>query len=137
MSKALFILALAAVAISGCKKNEPAAEAPPAEKKSGGVSIAEAAPEGQPAPTPTTTAPAETPAAPPAEADPGSVSPEPMDVNISRLQSVVDSYYAENKRVPTFEILLAGKYLNGLPTPPAGKKYVIDAKSITVKSVNK
>jgi|GEM_PF-972282 len=130
---AIFVLALV-----GCKKEE--APAPPAPTPKTSVSVetmmGQAAPttavEGQPkgtAPAKTETMPAE---------NPGEVTPEKIDVNLANLENVVNGYYADTKRKPSsLEQLVAEHYLPRIPQAPAGKRYVLDAASLKVKTVNK
>ena len=52
---------------------------------------------------------------------------------LTRLTEVVRRYSVEHRRVPqSLDEVVAAKYLTGLPAAPAGKKFVIDKKTLQV-----
>lgn len=56
---------------------------------------------------------------------------------LNALTQVLRKYSFEKRRVPaTVEELLAAGYVQSLPPPPAGKKFVIDAKRVVVELAN-
>ena len=57
---------------------------------------------------------------------------------LSALTQVVRKYAAEKQRVPaSLDEVAAAGYLRGLPQPPAGKKFVIEKKRLTVELANR
>jgi|GEM_PF-912828 len=53
----------------------------------------------------------------------------------AKLTDALRKFRVKEKRVPdTLEELVAGGYIGSLPNPPAGMKFVIDAKKLEVKA---
>lgn len=92
----------------------------------------------QPTSAPPATAEA-APAAPPVQNRPAPANPTVISATanaeaaLGELSQAVRRYSAERQRVPATlaEVVSAG-YIRNLPQPPPGKRYVIDAKRLTV-----
>lgn len=55
-------------------------------------------------------------------------------VNLQRLTRLVQRYTVEQQQVPKdLNQLVAMKYLDGVPTPPNGRKFVIDRTTVQVR----
>ena len=136
----LIICMLVGLTFGGCgRKETPAASTAPAEAKPA-VSLADSLPaEGSAPPGPGgETGKKEEDVAGKTGGVSEGATPESFDPAIGNLQSVVDSYYSETKQKPaSIDELVRKHYLPVAPTAPAGKKYIIDQKTMTVKSVPK
>jgi len=143
MNKLFIMFAVLALVIAGCSKKEPAPA--PERTASQAVSIESLAQGETPAPANPSQGeagkegekPSETPQnEPPASNE--NATMEIADQALPHLQQAVDAYYRETQRKPAnLEQLVTSKHLTSIPTPPAGKKYVIDQQSLLVKSVKK
>ena len=73
------------------------------------------------------------PTPPPPNVEPVTVSEADSSVMLAQLTGIVRRYAMEHRRVPQWldEVAAAG-YLSGLPAAPAGKKFVIDRKTLQV-----
>lgn len=128
----ILLLILSVAVVSGCRKrSQPAA--PPTE------------------PPTTEPAPATTPAAPPAKpaistpgmdkvedrlptAPPGSSTSNPVD---QKLTEALHRYNERTGKMPMdFNVLVAGKYIEAIPTAPPGKRYAIDRMHMQVVLIN-
>jgi hypothetical protein len=84
-------------------------------------------------------APAPAAATPPAEYVPRPATPVVIATSdpgaaAAELTQALRKYSMENRRVPkTVEELISAGYIKALPTPPQGKKFVIDTKRVEVK----
>jgi predicted small lipoprotein YifL len=104
--------------LSGCSQKSPPA-APPAEAA----------------------APGQTETASNAAARPAAAQPQPIVVAdgadnaavLNTLTQALRKYSFEHNRVPkSFSEVIAAGYVKNLPSPPAGKQYGIDAKTVSV-----
>jgi hypothetical protein len=113
--RCLIVSSALSLAFCGCGKKQPAAAPLPPAPVS-----AEPVPVTPPSPTPPA-APAVIPATSSAEAALGTLS------------QAVRRYAAEKQRVPaTLDEVAAAGYIQIVPQPPAGKRYVIDRKRMEV-----
>jgi predicted lipid-binding transport protein (Tim44 family) len=143
MNKLFNVFAVLALVGASCSKKEPAPA--PERAASQAVSIESLAQGEAPVPANPSQGEAgkegETPSETPQNEPPVSnenATMEIADQALPHLQQAVDSYYRETQRKPTnLEQLVASRHLTAVPTPPAGKKYVIDPQSLLVKSVKK
>ncbi len=121
------------VAFCGCGKKQPA---PDTQKPLPSASVNEpSTPASTPAPAGTPQAVAPPPAAPSAQPVTPAVIPATSNAEaaLGDLTQALRKYAAEKQRVPASinEVVAAG-YIQNLPQPPAGKRYVIDAKRVAV-----
>lgn len=82
--------------------------------------------------------PASAPATPPEyvprPAAPLVVTTSDPSAATAELTQALRKYSMENRRVPkTVEELISAGYVKALPTPPPGKKFVVDPKRVEVK----
>lgn len=141
MSARRFLMSLAVgVALAGCSKNAPAPTTAPVPKAAG-VSVES---QGDPVPAPVTgdasapTATAPPPPDPNAIAAGGSGDPNaPEGKALADIQYAYFAYCREHTAPPRdLSVLVAEHYLPALPVPPAGKKFVLDNKKLTVTLAN-
>lgn len=123
---------VAVLSVSGCSKKEAAKIAvpkpPQAEAKS-----PEATPDAAPPAPSIVTAPADSGST---LANTGVPSPEDADL-LRFVQGKVESFLNGQGRNPTsLEELIRFKYLTAIPEAPAGKKFVFDKDTSSVKLVN-
>jgi len=118
---------------SGCSEKEP----PPPPNRVAVVprpAPASVKPAPAPAPAPAPVAPAASPVA--TVTAPAQPREQPMD--LGSLDSILDNYGAQHDRVPkSLEEMVALKLIPRMPTPPPGKRYVIDQQKRRIRIVDR
>lgn len=141
-NSALLLVVLSAT-LTACKKNEqPAPEAAAAPQRTASIE-AEAAPAAPPPATPAPDAAAQAATPPPADVT-DKMPTAPNDSSLTKgavheqLTLALHRYFENTSKMPqTFQDLVNAKYIDKMPTPPAGKTFAIDRRHLQVVIVPK
>ena len=135
----ILLVALSVAVVSGCRKRSQPAP-PPAEPPA--IEAAPATTPASPNARPAAAAPAAPISAPGVDkiedrlptAPPNSSKSNPVD---QKLTEALHRYNESTGKMPMdFNVLVAGKYIPAIPTPPAGKRYAIDRINMQVVLIN-